>query len=396
VPAHTLIVPTFNRPRELARLLTCLARLKADFPVLVLDSSDGEVQEANRALAGDLPLDLRLVSYPSAVSPFEKFWRGSREVLTDLCSICADDDVVLVEALALLASFLGEHRDFSAAHGLYYTFYDRGHIGLTSIVYAGRSLDQADAQARLLAFFRPYEAVTYALYRAEVMRSGLERVQPVRSLLARELLAGALAVVAGKIARLPVVYYGRSLHPSFPYQHWHPIDFLISSPQAMLDDYTRYRRILLEGLAASGPLAGSPEDALRLIDLVHLRYLTAYVDRGMMDYLLDGVRAGTPPDEIMRGVWPRLAAADSPTLRRLWSSRTLGRLRARLAPGLRRHHLRWLLGGPGNRTVRSVTAAGQPREYRLYDAFRSALERAGPPDATAGVDSIVRHMNCYG
>lgn len=389
----TLIVPTFNRPRDVARLLNYLARQKADFPVLVLDSSDDQTKAANRALIDTLELDVRHLLHDASVSPFEKFWRGSQEVRTDFCALCADDDVVLLESIQPLVQYLQAHPDFSAAHGLYFTFYDQGHVGLTSIVYAGESLDREDPLTRLRECFTRYEAVTYAVYRSDVMRDALSRIQPLKSMLGRELLAGALTVVAGKVARLPVGYYGRSLSPSHPYQHWHPIDFLISSPQGLFDDYARYRQILLERLETAGT-ARTPADLLKIIDLVHLRYFADYAGPGMMDYLLEQVVAGTPSTEIMSGVWPRLGASDSPTVTRLWSSSTLRRLRARLAPRLRQYHLRRLFMGERDRTMMATTVGGRRREYRLYPAFLSALTRADSA-GSAVLEGIVGGMNAY-
>jgi glycosyltransferase domain-containing protein len=395
VPEFTLIVPTFNRPRDLARLLTYLVRQKAEFPVLVLDSSDGETKVANAGLIDHVELDVRLVSYASSITPFEKFWRGSQEVRTEFCSLCADDDVLMLDAILPLVNFLQEHPDFSAAHGLYFTFYDNVHIGITSIVYSGGSFGRDDPLLRFLDFFRRYEAVTYALYRAEVMRYALAQIQAMQSMLARELLAGALTVVAGKVARLPIVYYGRSLHPSVPYQHWHPIDFLISSPQALFEDYAKYRRTLLESFDKNGASPETSVEVLKIIDLVHLRYLVDYVSPTMMDYLLEQVLAGRPPAEIMLGVWPRLSANDAPTLKRLWSSRTLRRFRERLVPSLRQYHLRWLLRTAQNQTVNATTFSGRPREYRLYEAFLSALARMDSAGSAVVIDGILREMNAY-
>jgi glycosyltransferase domain-containing protein len=394
IPDFTLIVPTFNRPRDFARLLTCLARQEFGSPILVLDSSDSDTQAANAALVETLNLDVRIVPSAESISPFEKFWRGSQEVRTEFCALCADDDVIMVEAIDPLVQYLREHQDFSAAHGLYFTFYDEGHVGLTSIVYSSESLDRDDPVARLHDLFRRYEAVTYGLYRTTVMRDALGRVQPLGSMLGRELLAGAVTVVAGKVARLPVMYYGRSLRPSLPYRHWHPIDFLISSPQALFDDYARYRQSLLESLTENAAPGKTPAELLKVIDLIHIRYLADYVSPQMMDYLLDQVSAGTAPADIMSGVWPRLAASD-PVLRPLWSNRTLRWLRSRLAPRLRQYQLRRLFPGERSQIVKATTFGGRPREYRLYGAFLSALAGVTSADSAGLIERTVRGMNAY-
>src|SRR5262245_1015915 len=58
--SFTLLIPTYNRPADLARLLVYLARRGAAFPIHVLDSSTPDVREANAALVARLDLDVRV------------------------------------------------------------------------------------------------------------------------------------------------------------------------------------------------------------------------------------------------------------------------------------------------------------------------------------------------
>ena len=82
-PHYTLVVPTYNRPEEFGRLLRFLASQKADFPVLVLDSSRPEVHERNVATTRGLALDLRFERFDPAMPPWEKFRRGAEMVRTE-------------------------------------------------------------------------------------------------------------------------------------------------------------------------------------------------------------------------------------------------------------------------------------------------------------------------
>ncbi len=391
----TLIVPTYNRPRELSRMLRYLARQAATFPILVLDSGSDKSKVANAALVAELDLNIRLIAYESSLTPFEKFWRGTEEVMTAFCSLCADDDIVMVESLQPLIEFLQDRADFSVAHGWYFTFYDNVHFGITSVVYSGGSLDREDPVSRLRDMFSRYEAVTYAVYRTEVMRHALQEVQSMSSMLTRELLAGALTVVSGKVARLPFFYYGRSLHPSVPYDHWHPINFLVSSPESLFGEYAKYRRIILENVEKSGYRRYDSAEVLKLIDLMHLRYLSEYFTPNMLDYVIGEVMTGTDAKEILRGVWPRLTPTRSPALNRLRESKLLGRLRDRFAPGFRLHHALRLLGVEENETVRTTTVGGRAREYRLYWGFLSSVERIDPANSARLIDGVIRALNVY-
>ena len=258
IARYTLIVPTYNRPEDLGRLLRFLAFQEAPFPVLVLDSSRPELHELNVAACRNPAVKVTLKRFDPAIPPWEKFSRGAELVETEFASLCADDDLVLVSGIRAVVDFLAENADFSVAHGWYFSFYLRGALGLTKIVYRSPTLGADDPIERLWHLFSNYEAVTYGVHRTEILRKSLSLVQGVQSMLWRELLEGAVAAVSGKIARLPVLYAGRSLGPSGPYVDWHPIDFLIRSPQALLEDYMRYRKALLEHYRD----CGHPSDGL--------------------------------------------------------------------------------------------------------------------------------------
>lgn len=391
----TLIVPTYNRPADLLRLLTYLAGLRVDFPVLVLDSSGPETQQVNREAAGRSGLTVRYETFDGAVSPWEKFWRGSEMVSTPYCSLCADDDLVLPSSLGPIVRYLEEHPDFSVAHGWYFTYYNNAHIGITSSVYRGASLDQDDPVERLLALFRNYEAVTYGVYRTPVMRAVLQDVQGLDSLLGRELLGGALAVAMGKSARLPIFYYGRSLAPSQTYQHWHPLDFLISAPDGLYRDYAAYRELLKNILNSIGYDKYPDSELLTLIDLIHFRYLSDYVKPRVMDYLTEQVMARKSKPEIMQGMWSVLAQESNQSLvRALSGSMLLRKIRDRFFPRFRLHHFRRRLVPAEQRKVQSRTAAGVSREYLFYKEFLESFTGAGSLEQE--IANIVAALDNYG
>lgn len=390
----TLVVPTYNRPAELKRLLGYLSRGRAGFRVLVLDSSDEPNQETNRVSVAEFGGDIQYVSFGERIPPWEKFWRGSELVETDYCSLCADDDLVLPASLDPIVEFLEANPDYSVAHGWYFTFYDNVHIGITSSVYRGRSIDDGDPLMRLFALFRNYEAVTYGVHRTDVMQSVLGDVQGVDSMLARELLGGALSVVRGKVARLPIFYYGRSHAPSYPYTHWHPLDFLVSSPDSLYRDYAAYRAILLACFKSTGYDKYAEGELATLIDLVHFRYLADYVRPRVMEYLTEQVMARAPKPEIMQGLWSVLARENDRSITgALSGSLLLRRIRDRFFPEIRLHHLKRLFSPTEQKTVRSTTASGRQRDYLFYKEFLSSL--AGNRALEKEIAKIVATLDNY-
>jgi glycosyltransferase domain-containing protein len=367
---YTLVIPTYNRPDDLARQLRFLAHQKAAFPVLVLDSSSDDVHQKNLQNAQGLALDLKLERFDPATPPFEKFLRGAEMVRTEFASLCADDDFVIVSSIDPLLRFLADKPDYSVAHGWYFQFYLEGGLGLTKILYRSSSIDAADPLDRLYGLFSNYEALTYGVHRTVVLRRVLYHVQSLQSMLGRELLGGALAVIAGKSARLPLLYSGRSLGPSAPYVNWHPVDFLITGPRALYEEYVRYRATLLEYFRECGHPVSDLEAWSKLIDLVHLRYASEYFKPKVMDYLYEQSRLGRPRQDIMQAVWPLLIGgpavenpdpvADEPPG---WLERALARLRG---PEVAKKANLF-------RTVLSAEASGANREVHVYPEFETAL-----------------------
>ena len=373
-PRYTLIVPTYNRPDQLARLLRSLAYQGANFPVVVLDSSVEDVRARNEAACGKSGLDVRVERFASDIPPWEKFRRGARAIRAEYSSLCADDDLLVVSAANKVLEFLDRHQDYSAAHGWYFHFHLNGALGLTGIAYQGPPIDKDEPMKRLHCLFSRYEPLTYAVYRTGVMTEALERASELRSMLGRELLGGAIAVLAGKVMRLPLLYLGRSLGPSGDYLDWHPAEFLISSPQSLFEEYGRYRAALLAWYSALGFAAGEREH--RIIDLAHLRYLAEYLRPEVVDYLIDQLPLGTPRNEIMDGMRPLLAGKTG-LEGRLQRSRVLRQVLRRFAPWMRAHHVRRILRLAKYSTMRQTTASGKTRKVEIHNSFCKSCAEGG-------------------
>jgi hypothetical protein len=223
----------------------------------------------------------------------------------------------------------------------------------------------------------------------------LQDVQGLDSLLGRELLGGALAVAMGKSARLPIFYYGRSLAPSQAYQHWHPLDFMISAPDGMYRDYAAYRELLKNRLKSISYNKYSDPELLTLIDLIHFRYLSDYVKPRVMDYLTEQVMARKPKPEIMQGMWSVLAQESGQNaVRALSGSMLLRKIRDRFLPGVRLHHFRRWSAPSEQRTIQSTSSGGGSRKYVFYSEFLDSVSDKGTLDQE--IRNIVGTLNHYG
>jgi glycosyltransferase domain-containing protein len=303
---YTLLVPTYNRSDLLATLLRYLERQGVSFPVLVLDSSKVEHRARNQRLISSLSLRVEHVEYDVSMPPFDKFREGIAKVQTPLCGLCADDDLVVVDGVSRCVTYLGEHPDVCVAHGYCFTFLNGPErtqdMDLTGVLYYTPSLDAEDPLWRLRHLFRNYQALTYATYRTFVLRDVFEAVRPVESMLARELLSGALSVVQGKAARLPYFTNGRSMAASVPYTHWHPLEWLTSWPRGLFAEYGRYRDILVTELMAADGHRRSRQETERIVDLVHMFYLVRHTPLEAFDFIMDNVLNGVED----RTFWPAM------------------------------------------------------------------------------------------
>ncbi len=106
LPAVSVIVPTFNRPNELRRLLTALARQEgASFEVVIVD--DGGVDPVDglcREFATSLPL--RLIHQDNA-GPAAARNRGAAEARAPILAFTDDDCIPCPKWVSVMAAACG-------------------------------------------------------------------------------------------------------------------------------------------------------------------------------------------------------------------------------------------------------------------------------------------------
>lgn len=305
----TLVVPTYNRPDDLNLLLRFLERGKIGFKILVLDSSGPECRERNRAIVAGAALQVELVEYDESTHPFDKFRDGVSRVQTTFCQLCADDDLIFADNIARCVAEMIRDPEVAVAHGYYFMFNPRATelMDLTFILYFSNSITQDDPLARLWQQFRQYQALTYGVYRRDVLVRVFDAIRPVSSLLGRELLSGAVSLVHGKMLRLPLLTNGRNMGPSGEYRHWHPLEWLAASPEGLFEEYRRYRDILMAELAQLPNYTRPEEETRRLLDMMHTFYLAHHAPVEAHDYIMDNALQGKD----IYSIWPHDAIQTS-------------------------------------------------------------------------------------
>jgi len=118
-----------------------------------------------------------------------------------------------------------------------------------------------------------------------------------------------------KVARLPVIYMGRSVGPSHSYSNWHPIEMLFSNPDHLYHQYGKYRQILAEYTLQKGNTTYSKDKILKLIDFIHFSYMSEFFTHPIMNFLTEQTMTDTPLEQTMQKLWPIIIEAQNTKLK---------------------------------------------------------------------------------
>lgn len=286
VGAHTLIVPTYNRPQELGRLLSYLDIAGLESDILVLDSSADDGFARNRDAIKRSDLTIKHKRYSSKIDPYSKMKNGLKAVKTPFCSACADDDFVLLPGLRASVRELERHDKAAAVHGLYFNFAEpRKRIDVSYAVQRRQQVDGPNALARLRHFMSDYHVLFYAVQRTDVARRSFQSANRFGTTIGREISSSAIVAAHGEVRRIDTPYLGRSTAESLTYHAWHPHQVLCDKPSILFGDYSALRSELASVVAA---IDSDPKVAIEeFLDIIFLRYLSQFLRGDVLDFILD-------------------------------------------------------------------------------------------------------------
>jgi len=302
---YTLVIPAHNRTQLLDRLLGFLERSKAPFPIMIFDSSGAELLEVNRARADASPLDVTFMAFPPNIHPYDKFYEGAKTIKTAYCSMIADDDLVLLPALAKCLNALKATPDSIAAHGIYFNFIeDKNYFNISYTVQRHAALQQPTPFKRVLWLMRHYDVMMYAVFRTPVFVAKWKGCDRLKTTLLAEIWSGLSAAAAGNILRLDDFYLGRSTGESLSPAMWHPHQIFCQSPQALFQDFPAFRQLLIDRVKECGE--ETPEDVLTIgFDLYGLDYLRPFVRPDVIDLIVEDRMAGMNARATAEHLWQR-------------------------------------------------------------------------------------------
>jgi glycosyltransferase domain-containing protein len=271
---YTLIIPTFNRPPLLKRLLTYIASKKIHFNIIVVDSSEQGLRTINRKLCEALDLRINYIEYDSNTAPVPKVLDGLKRVTTKYVSLCADDDLLFMDTIPKCLNFLETTKDYVACHGYYINIGNYGHGEYDiDLEYGSPSLDGETFEDRLFQLFDNYGAISYAIFETSIMVEYLEAALDIEPYAYIELFTGIAPLMRGKVKRLPFCYHARTRQTSVSSHdnpRWHPNLWFVDDPDGFVQEYIKYREVVKKFINERS--GHKIEDLDRLLSLLHSIY----------------------------------------------------------------------------------------------------------------------------
>lgn len=221
----TIVIPTYDRPEYLERILRYYANCRTQYPIIIADTGSDESQVRNKRTASTYStLDITHYDHPTNTEPFGgfelKILNALSKCSTEYCVVCADDDFIMPSAIGQCVQFLEHNPDYAVAHGQYLYFrVDHDVKSQKSIVwlpwYKGRSLTCPRPQSRLRYHLShcPEDITFYAVHETALLKRVLSEVldSELRSMMLRELCWEGMTVLLGKTRYLNVLYSAKDL-----------------------------------------------------------------------------------------------------------------------------------------------------------------------------------------
>lgn len=274
----TLVIPTYNRPEHLYRLLKYYEGKQTDVSILVLDSSNKLNKNKNKQIITNLLQSINYLSFPEEITPGTKLFRGLESVKTEFCVFCADDDLIFLDGIKAALLFLMKNDDFVCVDGIYINFSQINMDVVINIEYALKGAEGESVGERLFKFYQNYESIFYGVYRVRDLYKIFSGVSQNQSLHFQELFQSTATLLMGKTHRMPIIYAARqSCDPADPGRdNWQTCYWFASNRQEMFIHYDIYRNHLIDFYTNNIKRQEySPNELMKLIDIVHAMFFSA-------------------------------------------------------------------------------------------------------------------------
>lgn len=213
-----ILIPTYNRPNYLKRILEYYDSFNNKFKIIVADSSIDKYKKMNGRLISsfdNLKIEY-LDEYSPSLNAHHKLADMVQHVKEKYCIFCADDDFVIPSGIEESIKFLEKNLDFICAHGNYlnYKYNQKYKTFYWKKIYPYESLKSNDPRERLKKHLKNYYQVLYATHRTkqrkliydEVLNSNVDPMQ------FGEIQPDQLSIIIGKMKRIDKLYMMREAY----------------------------------------------------------------------------------------------------------------------------------------------------------------------------------------
>lgn len=246
----TFVVPTYQRPGFLRRLLTFYDQVGFDHRLLIADSSEPNIHRQNlmTAAAFSARLNIELRHYDLPVT--EKCSAAMERVATPFVVFSADDDFQMPSVVGRCAEFLHANDDFEACSGTsVFAVADQS----TAVLRSYKSLLHNDVRRRLYqASTGRYFCLFYGVLRtagaAERLKLAGDATDSDAARILSEAMILQMLAIDGKAMQLPEISYLREGHAG----NFSDVAAAVQAPDSFPEQYASYRRPLLQRLERAG------------------------------------------------------------------------------------------------------------------------------------------------
>ncbi|OGN04116.1 MAG: hypothetical protein A2831_02285 [Candidatus Yanofskybacteria bacterium RIFCSPHIGHO2_01_FULL_44_17] len=273
----TVVIPTYNRPEYLKRILGYFKEYGAGFEFVIADSSTADNKILNQKTVDvfNQACGLKCVrySYDGSIHLWEKLADALSKIKSKYCVLCADDDFVVPKGIRESVRFLESNPDFSLAQGKYIGFYVKKDASPKEFcwkdMYPHRSIISDNVVTRLTERFKNYHPTMYAVHRTEVLQQAY--AETIRSgvdlFLFGELTASLLSIIAGKMKILDI-FYGARQEDMSNAAMWPSLNSAEKEGR-LQKEYEKFREYIAGCLLK---VSVSREESIRVIDEAMIRY----------------------------------------------------------------------------------------------------------------------------
>ena len=267
----TIIIPTYNRPNHLRRILDYYNKYGTDFNIIVGDSSSKINKKINKktvSLFSNLNIQY-LNNYSSKINLYHKTFDALNYVNTKYTVFCADDDFITPNGINKSVDFLEKNPDFIVAQGYYLLFYLKNKNNRkkdfywTSHLY-NNQVTFPEIKSRLIFYLSNYQVLTfYGVRKTKYLKKFLKEIIKFTDGYAfSEMLLTNLGAVYGKIKCLDILYGAREIEGGKCIARKSLIDFIKEG--AYNKKYVKFRECLSIHLSKKSSL--TIEESKKLID----------------------------------------------------------------------------------------------------------------------------------